>query len=107
MKTNTTYVTKDQLISAYVSKFAFSEFKEEVRDFREETTERFDSIDSRLNAHDKRFDTIDRKLDNIEENTRRTIGAALDQFRADLKVGIEYIADIAEGTRKRSEPLIF
>src|SRR3989338_2806287 len=61
MKTNT-YVTKDQLVTDYVTKADFTEFREEMRDSKQDLDTRFDAIDARLVAHDKRFDAIDARL---------------------------------------------
>ncbi len=107
MKTNTTYVTKNQLVTDYVTKFEFAEFKEEMYDFkddmnnfRSETGKRFDSVDKRLTS-------VERKLDEYREEMRRTSGAMLDQFRHDLKVGFEFMMDVREGKKDRSEPFPF
>ncbi len=120
MKSQSTYVTKPQLIADYVTKREFgefrsdmSDFREEMHDFREETRIRFDavdarfntvdarlsSIDGRLNGHDKRFDSIERKIDAMREETRISMGAWRDQLRSDFLAGIEYMKDIAAGKK--------
>jgi chaperonin cofactor prefoldin len=90
---NSTLVNKHQLLD-YVSKREFGDFVDEMRDFRTVTESRFDSIESRLSAHDKRFDKIDRQIDELKEIIRIQTGAILDQFREDLKIGIEYFQNI-------------
>lgn len=90
---NSTLVNKHQLLD-YVSKREFGDFVEDMRDFRTVTESRFDSIESRLSAHDKRFDKIDRQIDELKEIIRIQTGAILDQFREDLKIGIEYFQNI-------------
>lgn len=90
---NSTLVNKHQLLD-YVSKREFGDFVEDMRDFRTVTDDRFDAIESRLSAHDKRFDKIDRQFDELKEIIRIQTGAILDQFREDLKTGIEYFQNI-------------
>ena len=104
---DTTLVSKHQLLD-YVSKRDFNDLTADVRDFREETEARFDSVDSRLgtielrlSGHDKRFDSIekrfndmDRRFDEIKELIRVQTGAILDQFREDLKTGMEFVQNI-------------
>jgi uncharacterized coiled-coil protein SlyX len=104
---NSTVVSKHQLLD-YVSKREFGDFVEDMRDFRTVTETRFDTIESRLSAydkrfdsielrlsaHDKRFDKIDRQFDELKEIIRIQTGAILDQFREDLKTGIEYFQNI-------------
>lgn len=89
----TTQIQKHQLLD-YVSKREFNDFVEEMRDFRESTESRFDLIDQKFNAVDKRFLGIDRKFDELKEIIRVQTGALLDQFREDLKVGLEYVQNI-------------
>ena len=134
MKTNT-YVTKDQLVTDYVTKADFTEFREEMRDSKQDLDTRFDAIDARLVAHDKRFDAIDarlsahdkrfdaietrlsnhdkrfdkldRRMDSIEDNVRRMIGAAVDQLTYNLKIGMEHMMYVQEGKKDRSRPFPF
>lgn len=110
----TTQIQKHQLLD-YVSKRDFNDFVEEMRDFRGVTESRFDTIDQRFNGIDvrfagidkrlngidkrlsgidKRFNDIDRKFDELKEIIRVQTGAILDQFREDLKVGLEYVQNV-------------
>ena len=112
----TTLVSKHQLLD-YVSKRDFNDFTADTRDFHEVTGVRFDTIDKRFDAvdarfdaiearlasHDKRFDSIDkqlltlnRKFDELKEDTRVQIGAALNQFKEFLDVGMEYVENVDE-----------
>lgn len=107
VNTNTTLVSKHQLLD-YVSKRDFNDFVAEMRDFRDVTETRFDAIDKRFNAVDaridaidqrlnnidKRFNSIDHKFDELKEIIRVQTGALLDQFREDLKVGLEYVQNV-------------
>lgn len=100
MKTPTTYATRSQLMD-YVTKGDFTEFKEEMRDFRDDAEKRFTSIDSKLRTIDDRFDSIDKRLsihdrrfDTLEDTIRRSIGLMHEQFREDLKIGIEYFQNV-------------
>lgn len=86
LKTNSTVVTKNHLLD-YVSKREFNDFVLEMRDFRDITETRFGVID-------RRFNDMDRKFDELKEIIRIQTGAILDQFREDLKVGLEYVQNI-------------
>lgn len=117
----TIQIQKHQLLD-YVSKREFNDFVAEMRDFRDETRVRFGAIDKRFetidqkfvsidqrfvsidqrfvaidkkfDAIDKRFNIIDKKFDELKEIIRVQTGALLDQFREDLKVGLEYVQNI-------------
>ncbi len=100
VNTNNTFVSKHQLLD-YISKRDFNDFVAEMRDFRSLTETRFNSIDARFNTiearlaeHDKRFDKIDRQIDELKEIIRVHTGALLDQFREDLKMGLEYVQHV-------------
>jgi archaellum component FlaC len=121
IKSPVVYATKSQLLD-YVSKFEFNEFVGEMRDFRVDTNKRFDLIDNRasftdkrftsiddrfssidkrfdlvddrFSSIDKRFDSIDRRIDRLEDSIRTTIGTYYEQFREDLKTGLEYVQNI-------------
>jgi hypothetical protein len=82
----TTQIQKHQLLD-YVSKREFNDFVLEMRDFRDITETRFGVID-------RRFNDVDRKFDELKEIIRVQTGAILDQFREDLKVGLEYVQNI-------------
>lgn len=110
----TIQIQKHQLLD-YVSKREFNDFVAEMRDFRDETRVRFGAIDKRFetidqrfvsidqrfvaidkkfDAIDKRFNIIDKKFDELKEIIRVQTGALLDQFREDLKTGLEYVQNI-------------
>jgi archaellum component FlaC len=117
----TIQIPKHQLLD-YVSKRDFNDFVAEMRDFRDETGSRFDTngkrfdvidkrfnvieqrldgidirlggIDKRLSGIDKRFNDVDKKFDELKEIIRVQTGAILDQFREDLKVGLEYVQNV-------------
>lgn len=93
VNTNNTFVSKHQLLD-YISKRDFNDFVAEMRDFKELTGERFNTIEARLAEHDKRFDKIDRQIDELKEIIRVHTGALLDQFREDLKMGLEYVQHV-------------
>jgi hypothetical protein len=93
IKIDTTPVSKYQLLD-YVTKREFNDFVAEMRDFREITESKFNLIDKRFDGIDKRFNNIDRRFDELKEDIRIQIGAALEQFRDDLKVGLEYIQNV-------------
>jgi hypothetical protein len=82
----TTQIQKHQLLD-YVSKREFNDFVLEMRDFRGITETRFGVID-------RRFNDVDRKFDELKEIIRVQTGAILDQFREDLKVGLEYVQNV-------------
>ena len=88
MTENKTLVAKHQLLD-YVSKREFNDFVEEMRDFRDLTERKLNSIELRLSLHDRKFD-------EIMELIRVQTGAVLDQFREDLRAGMEYVKYIDE-----------
>lgn len=114
MKTNTTQVTKSQLLD-YVTKLEFSEFRNEVLDRFDSTDNRFDSIDTRFAAidtrftaidnrfdsvdkrfssMDKRLNSIDKKIDQIREDFRVHTGVLSEQFSEQFKVAMEYMQHV-------------
>jgi hypothetical protein len=113
LKTNSTLVTKNQLLD-YVSKRDFNDFVAEMRDFRDITETRFDAIDKRFNAvdarldsidqrfgsMDKRFISIDRKLDKLGDDFRIQVGAVLDQFKEQMQINREHMQGVEARLRK-------
>jgi chaperonin cofactor prefoldin len=121
MTTTPVPLPKHQLLD-YVSKRDFNDFVGEMRDFKDMVGMRFDTIEQRLSVHDKRFDTIeqrlgvhdkrfdtieqrlgdhdkrfnniDRQFDELKELIRVQMGALHEQFREDLKIGLEYIQNV-------------
>ena len=99
LKTNSTLVTKNQLLD-YVSKRDFNDFVGEMRSFREVTESRFDTVDKRLDGIDKRFNGIDRRLDKLGEDFRIQTGAILDQFKEYMQINREHRQGVEERLMK-------
>lgn len=97
LKTNSTLVTKNQLLD-YISKRDFNDFVVEMRDFRDGTEIRFSAIDKRLNS-------IDRRFDKLSEDFRIQTGAILDQFKEHMQINREYMQGVEERLMNRLQVL--
>ena len=100
MRTNTTYATRSQLLD-YVTKREFADFWEEFTEFKADTAGHFEAINLRFNAVDQRFDAVDkrfilldRRINQLVDDTRLQIGTLFEQFREDLKTGLEYVQNV-------------
>jgi len=102
INTNTATVQKHQLLD-YVSKREFNDFVGDMREFREVTVTRFDQIDvrfetieRRLSGIDKQILTLNKNIDQFREDVRVQIGAALEQFKEHLDLGLEYMQNVED-----------
>jgi hypothetical protein len=108
MKNNTpSYVTKSQLVTDYVTKREFGEFREEMHDFKDDMNNFRDETHRRFDGVEKRLSNVERKLDSLREEIRIEMGAWRDQIRSDFMVAVEFLQDIALGKKGATDKPIW